>query len=82
MGKATISLMAISKFLKSFSLSPEDERWLAYELLDNADKREEIEKHYVSKEEIIFGIETGLKDLKNGKVRPIIELIKELDYGK
>lgn len=36
------------------------------------------ETEYISKEEILAGIDAGLKDLKAGRSRPAEELLKEL----
>lgn len=44
-----------------------------------AQKKEEEDKtEYISKEEILEGIDAGLKDLKAGRTRPAEELLKEL----
>ena len=36
---------------------------------------------YISKEEILAGIDAGLKDLKAGRMIPAEELLKELRHG-
>lgn len=41
-------------------------------------KEEENKTEYISKEEILEGIDAGLKDLKAGRTRPAEELLKEL----
>lgn len=41
-------------------------------------KEEEEEEEYISKEEILAGIDAGLKDMKAGRGRPLEELLKEL----
>lgn len=41
-------------------------------------KEEKQEDKYISKEEILAGIDAGLKDWKAGKTRPAEELLKEL----
>lgn len=42
-----------------------------------ASSEEEIE--YISKEELLAGIDAGLKDMVAGRKRPLEELIKELE---
>lgn len=74
----TISMDALYTFLKSLSLGSENERWLGEKLIEDA---EEIE--YISKEEILAGIDAGLKELKQareGKLKLISaeELLEEL----
>ena len=76
----TISMDALYTFLKSLSLGSENERWLADKLLDDANAQQEEETEYISKEEILAGIDAGLKDMKAGRTRPIEELLKELEY--
>lgn len=39
----------------------------------------EEETEYISKEEILAGIDAGLKDVIAGRTRPLEELIKELE---
>ena len=41
--------------------------------------KEEAEAEYISKEELLAGIRSGLEDLKAGRKRSIDELIKELE---
>lgn len=41
-------------------------------------KEEEDETEYISKEEILAGIDAGLKDWKAGRTSPARELLKEL----
>lgn len=43
-----------------------------------SDKTKEIEDEYISKEEILAGIDAGLKDIKAGRVMTMDELYKEL----
>lgn len=72
---ATISMDALYTFLKSLSLDSDNERWLGEKLIKDAEESE-----YISKEEILAGIDAGLKDMKAGRTRPIEELLKELEY--
>lgn len=66
---------ALYTFLKSLSLDSDNERWLGEKLIKDAEESE-----YISKEEILAGIDAGLKDMKAGRTRPIEELLKELEY--
>ena len=78
--KATISLEDIWQFLQSLNLSNRSKEWLADKLIESTyDKKEEIE--YISKEEILAGIDAGLKDMKAGRTRPAEELLEELRNG-
>ena len=73
--KATISLESLWQTIQSLSLN--NQKWLSSKLQENIRKQEDTE--YISKEEILAGIDAGLKDLKAGRKRPIEELIKELE---
>ena len=75
--KATISLDGLLDLIHAFSLSASNKRWLAEKLIEEAHAEEEAE--YISKEEILAGIKSGLEDLKAGRKRPLDELIKELE---
>lgn len=63
------------------SLSLNNRKWLAEKLVEsvNANKKAKEEEEYISKEEILTGIDAGLKDLKAGRMTPIEELFKELE---
>ena len=39
------------------------------------------DEEYISKAEILAGIEAGLKDVKAGRTRDAYELLNELKYG-
>ncbi len=75
--KATISLDSLWQTIQSLSLN--NQKWLAGKLQENIREQEE-ETEYISKEEILAGIDAGLKDMKAGRTRPIEELLKELEY--
>lgn len=74
--KATISLDSLWQIVSSLSLR--NQKWLAGKLQESIRQREETE--YISKEELLAGINAGLKDLKAGRMRPIEELFKELEH--
>lgn len=78
--KATISLDSLWATIQSLSLT--NRKWLASKLQENIHEEEETE--YISKEEVLAGIRSGLQDLKmvrEGKLKPISfdEFIKELE---
>lgn len=78
--KATISLDSLWVTIQSLSLN--NRKWLANKLHENI--REQEEEAYISKEEILAGIRSGLEDLKavrEGKIKAtsMDELIKELE---
>ena len=74
--EATISLDSLWQIVSSLSLR--NQKWLAGKLQESIRQREETE--YISKEELLAGIDAGLKDLKAGRMRPIEELFKELEH--
>ena len=80
--KATISLDSLWATIQSLSIS--NQKWLLSKLQENVHAKEEAE--YISKEEILAGIKSGLEDLKlvrEGKLKPMSldELIEELENG-
>ena len=70
--KATISLDSLWATIQSLSIN--NQKWLASKL-----QEKEAETEYISKEELLAGIRSGLEDLKAGRKRSIDELIKELE---
>ena len=75
--KATISLDGLLAFINGLSLSADNKRWLAEKLIEEAQKEEE--SGYISKEEILAGIKSGLEDLKAGRTQSFDDFIKELE---
>lgn len=57
------------------SLPKSNKKWLSEKLIE--DLKAESEET-ISKEEILAGIDRGLKDVKAGKTRPAEELLMEL----
>lgn len=72
--KATISLESLWQTIQSLSVN--NQKWLLEKLHENLESKKE---DYISKEEILAGIDSGLKDMKAGRKRPLDELIKELE---
>ena len=73
---AKISMDGLWAMIQTLSLS--NQKWLVGKLQENIREKEE-ETEYISKEEILAGIKSGLEDLKAGRKRPLDELIKELE---
>lgn len=70
--KATISLESLWATIQSLSKS--NKEWLADKLINDLE-----ENDYISKEEVLAGIDTGLKDLKNGRKQTFEDFIKEME---
>lgn len=81
--KGTISLDSLWQTIQSLSLS--NRKWLANKLQEDIRESEE-EREYISKEEILAGIDAGLKELKqkrSGKLKTVSaeEFLEELSHG-
>lgn len=65
------------------SLPRSNKRWLSERLLEDLRPKaaEEGDEEYISKEEVLAGVDAGLKDLKEGRMRPARELLNELRNG-
>lgn len=74
--KATISLDSLWQTIQSLSIR--NQEWLLDKLQENI-RSEKREMEYISKEEILAGIDAGLKDLKAGRKQPFDDFIKELE---
>lgn len=57
------------------SLPKSNKKWLSEKLIEDL---EEQKAETISKEEILAGIDRGLKDIKAGRTRPAEEFLKEL----
>ena len=68
---ATISMESQWKMIQS--RSTENKQWLLDKLVEDLQEEEE----YISKEEILAGIDAGLKDLKAGRTRDFKDFMKE-----
>ena len=78
--KATISLDSLWQTIRTLSLS--NQKWLAGKLQENIREQEE-EAEYISKEEILAGLDAALKELKLAregklKLKSAEELLEEL----
>lgn len=72
---ARISLESVWQMIQSLSLS--NQKWISKRLIENIKKKEE--ERYISKKEILVGIDAGLKDMKAGRTRDVRELFKEIE---
>ncbi|MDM8307347.1 surface protein [Phocaeicola salanitronis] len=80
--RVSASMESLWQYIQSLSLSERNRVWLADKLLEGTRKEEE-ETEYISKEEILAGIDAGLKELrlkKEGKLQPTSarDFLKEL----
>ena len=73
---AKISLDGLWAMIQTLSIS--NQKWLADKLQENIREKEE-EAEYISKEEILVGIKSGLEDLKAGRTQSFDDFIKELE---
>lgn len=73
---AKISMDGLWAMIQTLSLS--NQKWLAGKLQENIREKEE-ETEYISKEEILAGIKSGLEDLKAGRTQSFDDFIKELE---
>lgn len=73
---AKISLDGLWAMVQTLSIS--NQKWLADKLQENIREKEE-EAEYISKEEILAGIKSGLEDLKAGRTQSFDDFIKELE---
>lgn len=78
--RVSASMESLWQYIQSLSLSERNRIWLADKLLEGTRKEEE-ETEYISKEEILVGIDAGLKDMKAGRTRSAEELLEELRNG-
>ncbi len=79
--KVSASMESLWQYIQSLSLSERNREWLADKLLEGTRKKGEEETERIGKEEILAGIDAGLKEMKNGQTRPARELLKELRNG-
>lgn len=60
------------------SLPKSNKKWLSDKLIEDLSVKED---DTISKEEILAGIDRGLKDIKAGRTRPAEEFLEELRNG-
>ena len=71
--KTTIALENLWIYLQSLPKS--NKKWLSDRLIE--DLTEEKEAEYISKEEVLAGIDAGLKDMKAGRSKSFEQFMKE-----
>ena len=76
--RASASMESLWQYIQSLSLSERNRIWLADKLLEGTRKEEE-ETEYISKEEILAGIDAGLKDMKAGRSKTFEEFMRDWD---
>ncbi len=81
--RATISLDNLWQTIQSLSLN--NQEWLLDKLQENIREQKEAETEYISKEEILAGIDAGLKEMKlmkEGKLqaKSFDEFLEELKH--
>lgn len=77
--KVAASVESLWQYIQSLSLSERNRKWLATKLLENNYAKED-ESEFISKDEILAGIDKGLKDLKAGRKQSFEEFIKEMEH--
>ena len=76
--RVSTSMESLWQYIQSLSLSERNRVWLADKLLEGTRKEEE-ETEYISKEEILAGIDAGLKDMKAGRSKTFEEFMRDWD---
>ncbi len=76
--RVSASMESLWQYIQSLSLSERNRVWLADKLLEGTRKEEE-ETEYISKEEILAGIDAGLKDMKAGRSQTFEEFMRDWD---
>ena len=76
--RVSASMESLWQYIQSLSLSERNRIWLADKLLEGTRKEEE-ETEYISKEEILAGIDVGLKDMKAGRSKTFEEFMRDWD---
>lgn len=76
--RVSASMESLWQYIQSLSLSERNRIWLADKLLEGT-RKEEKETEYISKEEILAGIDAGLKDMKAGRSKTFEEFMRDWD---
>ena len=75
--KASISMESLWLTIQSMSLR--NKEWLSSKLAEDIQaQKKEQEEEFISEEEILAGIDAGLKDLKAGRKQSFDSFIKEM----
>ena len=68
--RVSASMESLWRYIESLSLSERNRQWLAGKLLENPDPQHtlgEPQEEYISKEEVLEMIDSGLNDIKAGR---------------
>ena len=74
--KASISMESLWLTIQSMSLR--NKEWLSSKLAEDIQAQKKEQEEFISKEEILAGIDAGLKDLKAGRKQSFDSFIKEM----
>ena len=79
--KASISMESLWLTIQSMSLR--NKEWLSSKLAEDIQaQKKEQEEEFISKEEILAGIDAGLKDLKAGRKQSFDSFIRDHHFLK
>lgn len=76
--ETTISLNGLLQQILGLPLR--DQEWLVGKVQENIREQEE-QMETITEEELLAKIDTGLKDLKAGRTRPLDEVLNELEHA-
>lgn len=81
--RVSASMENLWQYIQSLSLSERNRIWLADKLLEGTRKEEAEDEEYISKEEVLAGIDRGLKEMierkRTGKkAKTLEELLNKL----
>lgn len=78
--RVSASMESLWRYIDSLSLSKRNREWLAGKLLDDSQGMlEEPQEEYISKEEVLEKIDSGLKDVKAGSTKTYEEFMRDWD---
>ena len=81
--RVSASMESLWRDIESLSLSERNRQWLAGKLLENPDPQHtlgEPQEEYISKEEVLEMIDSGLNDIKAGRTSSAREVLEELRH--
>lgn len=77
--RVSASMENLWQYIQSLSLSERNRIWLADKLLEGTRKEEAEYDEYISKKEVLAGIDAGLKDMKAGRSKTFEEFMRDWD---
>ena len=76
--KVSASMESLWQYIQSLSLSNRNREWLADKLLEGTSRDKKAEEtEYISKEEVLEMIDSGLKDMKAGRTQTLEDFMRE-----